>query len=222
VAGVLVGLLAYKPQVWLLVPLALLAARAWRRLSALVATVSMLFLVTLCLFGTELWLAFVSAALHASTDQAAAEIYARVHTHMTTLLAAGKILGLADGPAMALQFAGGALAVASVVWSFACHPASHARTAVLVTATFLVSPYTLNYDLLLLMPAAALLFLQPPSAGYRPGEGLVYLAVLANSPFLHDPEPRRHPVDSGGHSVVRRLCYRPPAGRAQSRIARDG
>ena len=64
-----------------------------------------------------------------------------------------------------------------MVWSFARHPASHARTAVLVTATFLASPYTLNYDLLLLMPAAALLFLQPPSAGYRPGERLVYLAV---------------------------------------------
>ena len=176
-AGVLLGLLAYKPQVWLLVPLALLAARAWRPLSALVATVLALLLVTFLLFGTELWLAFLAAARHASTGQAAAEMYARVHTHMTTLLAAGKTLGLADGSAMALQFAGSALAVVSVIWSFARHPTSHARTAVLVTATFLVSPYTLNYDLLLLMPAAALLFLQPPGAGYRPGERLIYLAI---------------------------------------------
>jgi hypothetical protein len=176
-AGVLLGLLAYKPQVWLLVPLALLAARAWRPLSALVATVLALLLVTLLLFGTEAWLAFLTAARHASTGQAAAEMYERVHTHMTTLLAAGKILGLTDGPAIALQLAGSALAVVSVVWGFARHPASHARTALLVTATFLVSPYTLNYDLLLLMPAAAFLFLQPPSAGYRPGERLIYLAV---------------------------------------------
>src|SRR5207248_5884528 len=29
-AGVLLGLLAYKPQIWVLVPLALLCARAWR------------------------------------------------------------------------------------------------------------------------------------------------------------------------------------------------
>jgi len=176
-AGVLLGLLAYKPQVWLLVPLALLAARAWRPLIALGATVAALSLVTLLLFGAEVWLAFFSAARHASTGHAAAEMYERVHTHMTTLLAAGKILGLADGPALALQLAGSALAVVAVVWAFARHPASHARTAILVTATFLVSPYTLNYDLLLLMPAAALLFLQPPSASYRPAERLVYLAI---------------------------------------------
>jgi hypothetical protein len=35
----------------------------------------------------------------------------------------------------------------------------------------------LNYDLLLLMPAAALLFLSASSKGYLPGERVVYLSV---------------------------------------------
>jgi alpha-1,2-mannosyltransferase len=96
---------------------------------------------------------------------------------MTTLLAAAKILGAGNGTAMALQVAGSLLAIAAVVWAFALHPPSHARTAVLVTATFLVSPYTLNYDLLLMMPAVALLFLNPPAGGYLPGERIVFLAV---------------------------------------------
>jgi hypothetical protein len=177
VAGMLLGLLAYKPQVWLLVPVALLAARAWRPLVAMAATVTALCLVTLALFGPDLWLAFLRAARDASTGTAALEMYARVHTHMTTLLAAAKILGMADGPALALQLAGAALGAAVVIWAFATRPASHARTAVLVTATFLVSPYTLNYDLLLLMPAAALLFLEPQPGGSRPGEQIVYLAL---------------------------------------------
>jgi hypothetical protein len=176
-AGVLLGLLAYKPQVWVLVPLALLAACAWRPLIALAVTVLVLALATLLLFGADFWLAFFDAARHAGEGAAAAEMYGRVGTQMTTLLAAGKKLGLDGGPAMVLQLTGAAFAVVAVAWAFARHRPSHERTAVLVTATFLVSPYTLNYDLLLLMPAVALLYLHPPPEGYRLAERTIYLAV---------------------------------------------
>ena len=176
-AGLLLGLLAYKPQVWLLVPLALLAARLWWALLALVATAAVLSLASLLLFGADFWLSFVAAAQQAGTGTAAAEMFARVQVHMTTILAAAKILGLGDGPAMALQLGGAVLAVAAVIWAFGWHSSSNERTAVLVTATFLVSPYTLNYDLLLLMPAAALLFLQPSPAGYRATERPLYVLV---------------------------------------------
>jgi hypothetical protein len=176
-AGVLLGLLAYKPQIWVLVPVALLAARAWRPLIALTATVAVLSLATLLLFGADFWWAFIAAAQRSSTGAGAAEMYYRVQVQMTTLLAAAKILGAGDGPAMALQLAGAALAIGTVLWVFARYPASHERTAILMTATFLVSPYTLNYDLLLLMPAVALLFLHPPPASYRPMELAVYLSM---------------------------------------------
>jgi hypothetical protein len=175
-AGLLLGLLAYKPQVWLLVPLALLAARHWWALLALVATAGALSLVSLLLFGADFWLSFIAAALQAGTGPAAAEMFARVQVHMTTVLAAAKILGLSDGTAMTLQLGGALLAVAAVIWAFAWHSPSAERTAVLVTATFLVSPYTLNYDLLLLMPATALLFLQP-SPVHRPSARPVYVLV---------------------------------------------
>ena len=176
-AGVLLGFLAYKPQVWLLVPLALLAARAWRPLVAMLATIVALSLVTLVLFGFDFWRAFLVAAQKAGTGAAAIEMYQRVHTHMTTLLAAAKIVGLSDGSAMALQLAGALLAGVAVTWAFARNKTSAERTAILVTATFLVSPYTLNYDLMLLMPAAALLYLHPPRSGYRPGERTIYVLL---------------------------------------------
>jgi alpha-1,2-mannosyltransferase len=176
-AGVLLGLLAYKPQVWLLVPLALLAARAWRPVIAMGATVLLLALITLLLFGAGFWRDFLAAAAHASTGTAAMEMYQRVHTHMTTLLAAAKIVGFSDSSAMALQLAGAVLAVGAVIWVFARHRAGPERTAILVTGTFLVSPYTLNYDLLLLMPAAALLFLNPAAKGHLPGERAIYLLL---------------------------------------------
>ena len=176
-AGLLLGLLAYKPQIWALIPLALLAARAWRPLVALTATVALLSLATLLLFGSDSWLAFFSAARGASTGAAALEMYERVRDHMTTLYAAGKMLGLSDGPAMALQVGGAALAVCAVTWAFARYRLSSELTAILVAGMFLISPYTLNYDMLLLMPAAAMLFLHPPAQGYQPGERIIYLAL---------------------------------------------
>ena len=176
-AGVLLGALAYKPQVWLLVPLALLCARQWRVLAAMAATVMALSLVTLALFGVDLWADFLVAARRASTGAAAAEMYTRVHAHMTTLLASAKMLGAGDGLAMGLQLAGSLAAVGAVIFAFARHASSPARTAVLVTATFLVSPYTLNYDLLLLMPAVAFLFLNPPQGGLLPLERTAFVAV---------------------------------------------
>jgi hypothetical protein len=176
-AGVLLGLLAYKPQVWVLVPLALLCARAWRALLALVATVIAMALIAWLLFGSAFWLDFLAAARQATAADTAAQMYERVHLHMTTLFAAGRTLGLGEGASMALQLAGAVVSVAAVVAAFTLRPASDARLALVATATFLVSPYTLNYDLLLLMPAVVLLFLHPPATGYRAGERVTYLAL---------------------------------------------
>lgn len=177
VAGVFLGLLAYKPQLWLLVPLALLTARVWRPLAAAAATVTLLMFATSLVFGTNIWFDFIDAAQRTSQGASAASMYSRVYTQMVAPLAAAKMLGLNDTIAVVSQIAGATLAVGAVVWAFYRYPASDERTAVLVAAIFLASPYTLNYDLLLLMPAAALLFLHPPPEGYRAGERLIYLLV---------------------------------------------
>src|SRR5262249_24072486 len=50
-AGALLGFLSVKPQLWLMVPVALLAAREWRALAAAAATALLLALLTLPVFG---------------------------------------------------------------------------------------------------------------------------------------------------------------------------
>lgn len=177
VAGMLLGLLAYKPQIWVLVPLALLAARQWRPLTWMIATVAALALASLAVFGLDFWLAFLDAARAAGSPQVANEMFQRIFMHMTTLLAAARIVGLPPAVAGVLQLAGALLAVAAVWQAFRHHGPSAARTAVLVTATFLVSPYTLNYDLLLLMPAVVALYRLGAAHGFYPGERLIH-AVL--------------------------------------------
>ena len=169
--------MSYKPQIWVLVPLALLAARQWRALAWTAATVAVLSLASLGIFGLDFWIGFLEAAREAGSARVANIMFERIFMHMTTLVAAARIIGLPPGVAGAIQLAGAALAVAAVWFAFRRHSSSDARTAVLVTATFLVSPYTLNYDLLLLMPAAVALFRRGVALGFYPLERSVYLVL---------------------------------------------
>ncbi len=176
-AGILLGLLSFKPQIWVLVPLALLAARAWMAFAWMLASVAAISLASLAVFGPDFWLAFLDSAREAASPRVANEMFERIFMHMTTLLAAARIVGLPPAVSGALQLAGSAFAVAAVWFAFRRPGDREARLAVLVTATFLVSPYTLNYDLLLLMPAAVLMFRRAVEDGFFPLERLVLLAL---------------------------------------------
>jgi alpha-1,2-mannosyltransferase len=177
-AGILLGLLAYKPQIWILVPLALIAARQWQALAAALATVAVMALASLGLFGLDFWLAFLGAAREASSQAAAERMFQQMHVQMTTVLAAARMAGLSPGLAGLLQFAGAALAIAAVWSAFRRRgqgqEQSPAPIAVLACATFLVSPYTLNYDLLLLMPSVVALHRRGATVGFLPGERILH------------------------------------------------
>jgi hypothetical protein len=141
------------------------------------ATVLALMLVSAALFGPAVWLAFLDAAREAAGPRVVEEMFERIFMHMTTLLAAARIVGLPPAVSGLVQTAGALLAMAAVWLSFSRKGQSDARIAVLATATFLVSPYTLNYDLLLLMPAAVAMFRLGIADGFRPMERLVLLML---------------------------------------------
>jgi hypothetical protein len=143
--------------------------------------VVVLSLASLGVFGWPFWASFLDAAREAGSPAVAETMYRRIYMHMTTLLAAGRLLGLPPGLAGLLQLAGALLAVATVWFAFRRRPVGEAgvdcQIAVLATATFLVSPYTLNYDLLLLMPAVVALYRLGVARGLYPGERVLYLAL---------------------------------------------
>ena len=58
-AGLLIGLLAYKPQFGLLIPLVLAASGRWRAFFAAAATVIVLALLVTLAFGVDVWTAFL-------------------------------------------------------------------------------------------------------------------------------------------------------------------
>jgi hypothetical protein len=58
-AGFLFGLMAYKPQFAILIPLALIVARRWRALIATAISTILFAAVSLAVFGAPAWRAFV-------------------------------------------------------------------------------------------------------------------------------------------------------------------
>jgi len=176
-AGMLLGLLAYKPQLWVLVPIALLASQQWRALAAMAVTVALLCLVSLSLFGGDFWRAFLDAAGEGASPQFAETMYQRMSSNLTSLMAAVRLIGLPPGVAGGVQLAGAALAVAAVWIAFRRPGDNDARIALLATATFLVSPYTLNYDMLLLMPAVVAFYRQGLRSGFLPLEQPIHVAL---------------------------------------------
>lgn len=175
--GILLGLLSYKPQLFVLIPVALLAARRWRALAWVIGTAAFMALASLLVFGPAFWLQFLEMARESSTPQFTEQMYRHVATFMTTIQAAARILGVPPGLATVAHLAG-AFAALAIVWlAFSRHPLGDETTAILAVATLMVSPYLINYDLLLIMPAALMVFRRRVQADLHPGELLFYVGL---------------------------------------------
>jgi len=166
-AGVLLGVVAMKPQLALMFPVALLCARAWRALGAMIATTLVLTLVSLLAFGTGPFAAFLHNAVLAreSVEQGSALL-----ARMPTVFAAVKLLGggLLLPYAIHGLVAVAALAAVMYAWTGACSFAL--RAAVLVTAGLLLPAYLYDYDLVFLGLAIAWLGVHGHRTGWLRGE----------------------------------------------------
>lgn len=145
VAGMLFGLLAYKPQLGILLPVALIAGRQWRALAAAGITVAALVVLSIGLFGLEAWSDYLRnlTVLRQNILEDGAGVWHR----MVSVFVFVRRLGL-DVPTAYLLQAIAALAVAAVValaWR-RDYPAAQ-KNALLVLGTCLATPYLQDYDL---------------------------------------------------------------------------
>ena len=145
VAGVLFGLLIYKPQLGILLPFALIAGRHFRAYAAAAATAALLILASILLFGADLWLSF----LHNTTllRQIILENPTGVWHRFVSVFIAARQLGV-DVPSSYLAQAAIALTAAVIVvpaW-YRDLP-SPAKNILLVLGTCLATPYVQDYDL---------------------------------------------------------------------------
>jgi hypothetical protein len=172
-AGILIGLLAVKPHLALLFPLALVAEGRWRSIAAAAATVLALVAASLALFGWADWAAFLH---HLPLTMAMGEEGAVPWGTMPSPYVFALSLGAPAAAAGVLQGAV-ALFAAGCVWRAWRQPgaAFEAKAATLMAGSLLVSPYLFYYDLTWAALAVAWLATLGLASGFRRGEREILL-----------------------------------------------
>jgi hypothetical protein len=175
--GVLLGLLIYKPQLGILVPVALASAGLWSCMLAAALTAMTLILVSSAAFGWTIWLTWLQSLPVLS------QLYALDATDFDrispTVMANLQSLGAPAWLAAVGQIAAGIGAAGIVWWSFRKLPRS-AALLTLCAATFLATPHALVYDLTMLGGAIVLYRAHHPETVDTLGIGkkLVLLSAL--------------------------------------------
>jgi alpha-1,2-mannosyltransferase len=148
-AGVLFGLLTYKPQLGLLVPIALIAAGSWRAIAAACLTAAALIIVTAAAFGWPIWASWLhQLPIYSRQFDAGAVGYNLMPTLTANLQMLGASLTLAR-PAQAVA----AIGVAVIVWRAFRGGVTPRATNLLLAGTFLATPHAFVYDLPMLTGA---------------------------------------------------------------------
>ena len=171
-AGMLFGLLTVKPQLGLLLPFALLAARQWTAIASAGLTALALAGGSALLFGVDSWRAYLDLVVPLQTA-----IMNHGTGMFTTMMPSAymglRLLGVAQEARTAVQLLLFGLTLAGVLWTFARSRDDVLKLAVLAVGTFVASPYAFNYDMTTASLAVALLALRGLRAGFLPGERVV-------------------------------------------------
>jgi alpha-1,2-mannosyltransferase len=177
-AGVLLGLLCYKPHFGLLVPAALICGGHWRAFVAAGVTVAVLVGLSAALFGVETWQAYVTAFAGSDAVYATGRID---YAGMETPFGGARLLGFnpfASYLVQAFITCSMALLVA-LIWRLG--PSRSLRAAALLSATMLAVPMALLYDKLLLLVAVCWLVRDGRQNGFLSWEKSVLLAAYPAS-----------------------------------------
>jgi hypothetical protein len=153
-AGVLIGLLAYKPQFGVLIPVALLAGGRWNTIGAAAATVAALVAVSFVTLGGGVWHAFADSMTF--TQTVVLEPGGIGWEKIQSAFSAMRMWGAGVRTAYAIQIALALMLAASLAWLWQSNALFELKASALATASLLATPYVLDYDLVVL--AVAIVF----------------------------------------------------------------
>ncbi len=165
VAGMLFGLLTFKPHLGVVLAFGLVALGAWRAIASAVVTAALLVAVSVAAFGIEPWRQYLEV-----TSAFQVELLERFHgfyTFMMTSVVAGvRTIDVPYRAALVIQAAVSLSVLAGACWGVRRTSDPCRRVFVLAAATPLVTPYAFNYDLTWL--AAVLVWMLSSRLPWRP------------------------------------------------------
>lgn len=173
-AGVLIGLMTFKPHLGLLIPIALLFGRHWTAFAAAAATTVIFALVSTAVVGVDAWVAFLREL---PTINGLLETGKLPWKRMVSAFANLRMLGVGLEFAYASQILSALVAAALVALVWMRCAATALRAAVLVAGAPLATPYVFDYDLAMLAVPIAAIAWDGLQRGWLAGEREVLIAV---------------------------------------------
>lgn len=154
-AGILFGLLVYKPQLGVLLPFVLAAGGYWRAFASAAATVLACVGVTLAVWGWPVWQAFLDALplIGGIAFEGGSTGFWKFQSAFSWMRMWGGSLEMAYG----LQAVVSASVLVGSMWLWRTETDLRLKGAGLITGALLCSPYVLDYDLVAFGMALALL-----------------------------------------------------------------
>ncbi len=179
-AGVLLGLVCYKPQLAVAAPALMLASGRWRVTLAFAACAAAVALASCILFGLAPWVAFLRGL-----DDTNVVIFKDAWGGLAlnaSVFGAVRLVGGAVAFAWAAQIVAATLAAGLTLHLYRGRGAPPLRHATLLAVIPLMSPYVPIYDLAILVPAGAFFVAGAQAAGgLTPGERVALVALVALS-----------------------------------------
>jgi hypothetical protein len=180
-AGVLIGLLAYKPQFGVLIPVALLAGGRWSTIGAAVATIAALLAVSFVTLGDGVWHAFADSMTF--TQTVVLEQGGIGWEKIQSVFSAMRMWGAGVHLAYAVQIALALMLAASLAWLWQSNAEFELKASALATASLLATPYVLDYDVVALAVGIVFFVRHGLSRGFRTFE-ISLLAAAWMVPLL--------------------------------------
>jgi len=180
-AGVLFGLLTYKPQFVFLLPVILLACRNVVAMVAFVCTAGASILATSLMFGWSVWPRWIAGfpayqhLLHANQS--------RLDHFMPTILAGIHMLGVPAVAGYVLQITV-ACVVAALCWRVLCQGITDRAIAMSIIGSLLAAPYAMVYDTPMIASAVVLYWRARIRDGHATGIWEVTLVIATFACFL--------------------------------------
>jgi len=167
-AGLVFGLLVMKPQLAIALPVLLAAAGRWKTLGAMGAGAAVLCAAAWLMIGTDGYMTFLhNGGLAAATlDRGLVS-----PDKMQSAFSALRLLGAPSPLALSVHAVIAIAVLGTAAWIAWRHkPDARALGALMVTATLPLSPFLLDYDLMLLAVPLGWIMTAGLSDGFRPWE----------------------------------------------------
>jgi hypothetical protein len=174
-AGVLFGLLCYKPHFGLLIPVALVAGGRWRAFMGAAISGAAMVALSIALFGWHTWQDFfvLAGGSHSTYESGRIDL-----SGFVTLFGGLRLMGVPSDIAYAVQGIGSLAAIALVAVVWRCNFSLALRAASLAAATLIAVPVALVYDFLLAGIAVAWLVRAGRESGFLAWEKVTLAAIF--------------------------------------------